>query len=148
MLRKAISSDEAAVRHCAQAAYQQYTAVIGKAPAPLLADFRSQIVNGWAHVAENEAGAVEGFIVFYPRENHMFLENVAVLPSATGKGLGKHMICYCEQEAHRLKLDSVQLYTNEKMMENLSIYCHLGYVETGRHEEAGFNRVYFEKTLS
>ncbi len=37
--------------------------------------------------------------------------------------------------------------TNEKMSQNLSIYPHLGYVETGRRIEDGFNRVYFEKKL-
>lgn len=148
MLRKAIATDETAIRLCAEAAYQQYVTVIGKAPAPMIADFRSQISNGWVYVAENVNGAVEGFIVFYQRQNHMFLENVAVHPSAAGKGIGKDLINSCEQEALRLKLGAIELYTNEKMADNHSIYRHLGYVETGRHEEAGFNRVYFEKRLA
>ncbi|MEQ9160672.1 MAG: hypothetical protein RLO10_10775 [Roseovarius indicus] len=41
----------------------------------------------------------------------------------------------------------MQLYTNEKMVANLSIYPHLGYAETDRRTEDGFNRVYFEKRV-
>jgi hypothetical protein len=33
------------------------------------------------------------------------------------------------------------------MTANLSIYPRLGYTETGRRTEDGFNRVYFEKTI-
>jgi hypothetical protein len=33
------------------------------------------------------------------------------------------------------------------MTENLKIYPKLGYTVVGRRTEAGFNRVYFEKTL-
>lgn len=147
MLRKAIATDETAIRLCAEAAYRQYVAVIGKAPAPMVADFRSQISNDWVYVAVNETGSVEGFIVFYQRQNHMFLENVAVHSAAAGKGIGKALINLCEQEARSLMLEAVELYTNEKMTENVSIYQHLGYVEIGRRKEAGFNRVYFEKAL-
>ena len=41
----------------------------------------------------------------------------------------------------------MRLYTNEKMIDNLSIYPKLGYVEVARRTESGFNRVYFERSL-
>jgi hypothetical protein len=40
------------------------------------------------------------------------------------------------------------LYTNQKMTENLDFYPRLGYVETRRLSEDGFERVYFEKRLT
>ena len=52
------------------------------------------------------------------------------------------------QPARRALLGSVYLCTHEKMTENLSMYPKLGYVEVGRRTENGFNRVYFEKTLT
>ena len=113
-----------------------------------MADFRQQISEGVVHVAVDEAGEIIGFIVFFPRGDHMFLENVAVKGSAAGRGIGRRLIMLCEGEASRLGLGSVQLYTNEKMTENLSIYPKLGYVEVGRCTEDGFNRVYFEKVLT
>ena len=114
----------------------------------MVANFRSQISRGQVHVAQGTDGAITGFIVFFPREDHMFLENVAVFDSTAGTGVGKALIAFCETEAKRLELPCVRLYTNEMMTRNLSIYPHLGYVETDRREEDGFARVFFEKRLS
>ena len=146
-IRPAVAADEAAVRGCAEAAYAQYVAAIGRKPAPMVADFAGQIGDGVVHVAEGADSTVLGFIVFFPRGEHMFLENVAVADDAAGQGIGRALIGFCEAEARRLGLASVQLYTNEKMAANLSIYPHLGYAETDRRTEDGFNRVYFEKRV-
>ncbi|WP_251363661.1 GNAT family N-acetyltransferase [Epibacterium ulvae] len=77
----------------------------------------------------------------------MFLENIAVQPEAAGRGVGKALMACCEDAARRADLPAIKLYTNEKMVKNLKIYPHLGYHETGRRSEDGFNRVYFEKPL-
>ncbi|MFZ2871296.1 GNAT family N-acetyltransferase [Zavarzinia sp.] len=111
------------------------------------ADYGAQIEAGDGYVALDEVGCLLGFIVFYPRDSVMMLENVAVMPSAAGRGVGKSLISYCESEARRRGLGAVSLYTNEKMAENLSIYPRLGYAEVARRTEDGFNRVYFEKPL-
>lgn len=78
----------------------------------------------------------------------MMLENVAVFPHAAGHGVGKSFIQFCENAAKTQKFEAVRLYTNEKMIDNLSIYPRLGYAETGRITEHGFNRVYFRKLLT
>ncbi|MES0882776.1 GNAT family N-acetyltransferase [Roseibium sp. SCP14] len=122
-------------------------AAIGRKPAPMVADFEAQIQAGLIHAAFDAKGALLGFIVFFPKDDHMFLENVAVDPSAAGRGIGKLLIGYCEEAARREGLGSIRLYTNEKMTENLAIYPHLGFAETERRSEDGFNRVYFEKRL-
>jgi ribosomal protein S18 acetylase RimI-like enzyme len=44
-------------------------------------------------------------------------------------------------------LDTVELYTHERMVEALSFYRGLGYVETGRRIEDGYARVYLRKSL-
>ena len=113
----------------------------------MIADFRAQIAAGFVYVSCQDDMAVEGFSVFFPKDDRMFLENVAVRKSSTGKGLGKRLIAYCEEEAKRAGLSSVELYTNEKMTANLTIYPHLGYEEFDRREEDGFHRVYYRKLL-
>ena len=148
MIRQATAADEAAIRNCAGQAYARYISLIGRKPAPMLADFSAQIAAGHVHVATDGDGAFQGFIVFYPEDRHMLLENVAVLPDAAGKGIGKALIRLCEDEARRQSLAAVRLYTNEKMTDNLSIYPRLGYAEVARCSEHGFNRVYFEKRLA
>ena len=148
MIRQATAADEAEIRHCAEQAYARYIPLIGRKPAPMLADFRAQIDAGHIHVAVDDGGVFQGFVVFYPEERHMLLENVAVLPDATGQGIGKALIRVCEDEARRRGFSAVRLYTNEKMIDNLSIYPRLGYAEVARRSEHGFDRVFFEKHLT
>jgi len=50
-------------------------------------------------------------------------------------------------EARRRRLSAVRLYTNAAMTENLSMYAHMGFVETHRAVEKGFDRVYLRWTL-
>lgn len=132
---------------CAEAAYGRYVAAIGQKPAPMVADFAGQIDRGMVSVVIDETAAIVGFIVFYPQGDNMFLENVAIRPESAGRGIGRALIQYCEAEACRLGLSKVRLYTNEKMVENLSLYPRLGYAEMERRTEEGFRRVYFEKAL-
>jgi ribosomal protein S18 acetylase RimI-like enzyme len=147
MIRQAEAHDEPAIRDCAEQAYARYVPAMGRKPAPMVADFASQIAAGEVYVATDEHGVFQGFIVFYTEEGHILLENVAVLPSAAGRGVGKALIGFCEDAARQRGMN-VHLYTNEKMTENLSIYPKLGYVEVARRTEDGFNRVYFVKTLT
>lgn len=147
LIRPARREDETAIRACAEAAYDRYVAAIGRKPAPMLADFATQIAESQVHVALDGDNAVRGYIVFFAENGQMLLENVAVHPSAAGRGIGKNLIRFCEDEARRLGLHSISLYTNEKMTDNLSIYPHMGYVETDRRTQDGFNRVFFQKLL-
>ncbi|AWY39215.1 GNAT family N-acetyltransferase [Pseudomonas putida] len=146
-IRQAVAEDEGAVRACAEQAYAPYVAVIGRKPAPMSADYGAQIAAGQVYVCTGEGGELQGFIVFFAVDRHMLLENVAVAESARGQGVGKRLIGFCEDQALRMGLGSVQLYTNARMTENLAIYPKLGYLEVDRRLEDGFDRVYFEKTL-
>ncbi|MFV3314559.1 GNAT family N-acetyltransferase [Pseudomonas sp. NY15374] len=147
MIRPATPTDQPAIQACAEQAYARYIPLIGRKPAPMLADYARQIAEGQVHVAIDEQANLQGFIVFYPDDNCMLLENVAVLPSAAGRGIGKALINLCESRVRQLGLNAVQLYTNERMTDNLGLYPRLGYVEVARRSEDGFNRVYFEKKL-
>jgi ribosomal protein S18 acetylase RimI-like enzyme len=146
-IRQAVADDEVAVRACAEQAYARYVGVIGRKPAPMLADYRAQIAAGHVYVSAGDDGELRGFIVFFPVDQHMFLENVAVAEAGRGKGIGKSLIQFCEAQAKRLNLGSVHLYTNAKMTDNLSIYPRLGYVEVERRTADGFDRVYYEKRV-
>jgi ribosomal protein S18 acetylase RimI-like enzyme len=148
MIRPATPADLAAVTACAREAYTKYVERIGREPAPMVADFAGQIADGILHVAVGDDGTIDGFIVFYPREDHMHLENVAVANHAQGQGVGRALIAACEAAARDAGFERVELYTNEKMTENLTLYPHLGYVEAGRWREDGFDRVFYRKTLA
>ena len=147
MIRPAETKDEPAIRHCAEQAYARYIPEIGRKPAPMTADYAAQIAAGIVYVAMDEDASVQGFVVFYAQDDSVLLENVAVLPSAAGRGVGKSLINFCENAGRQLGMRAVHLYTNEKMTDNLSIYPRLGYVQVARRTEDGFKRVYFEKHL-
>lgn len=148
MIRLAEASDEPEIRDCAEQAYARYVPMIGRKPAPMVADFVTQIAAGTVYVATDEHATFQDFIVFYAQEGHILLENVAVLPSAAGRGVGKALISFCENAARQRGMNAVHLYTNEKMTDNLSIYPRLGYVKVAHRTEDGFKRVYFEKSLT
>ena len=147
IIRPATAADEAGVRACAEAAYARYVPLIGRKPAPMVADFPAQIASGEIDVAVDAGGAVLGFVVFRPADGHVLLENVAVFPHAAGRGIGRALIAHCEAAARRLGCAAVHLYTNERMTGNLRLYPRLGYAEVARRREDGFDRVFFVKTL-
>lgn len=148
MIRPANANDEPEIRECAEQAYARYVRVIGRKPAPMLADFVAQIAAGIVYVATDDQGIFQGFIVFYAEEEHILLESVAVLPGAAGSGVGRALISFCESAARQRGMNSVHLYTNEKMTDNLMIYPKLGYAQVAQRTEDGFKRVYFEKSLT
>ena len=142
VIKKACAGDVTAIRQCAVEAYSKYIERIGKPPAPMVAEFEALVSVGQVVVACYEERLV-GYVVYYQIRDIMHLENVAVYPAFSGMGIGKLLIRYVEDEARNLGLVAVELYTNEAMTENLSLYPALGYEEYDRRREAGFNRVYY-----
>ncbi len=146
-IRPATPEDIPQVKACAEAAYEIYVAAIGKKPAPMVADFAGAEALGHLHVAEVDQ-EVAGFVVFYDRDDHVHLENVAVSPHHQGKGIGRALVDFVERDARARGIASVELYTNVKMTGNLTLYPSLGYTEIGQWSEDGFDRIFFRKVLS
>ncbi|MEM1046650.1 MAG: GNAT family N-acetyltransferase [Pseudomonadota bacterium] len=146
-IRPARPADVAALKACAESAYSMYVERIGRKPAPMVADFAAQIMDGLVHVAADADDRVAGFVVFYPRDNSMHLENIAIDPAHQGTGLGRALVAFVEDRARAAGLSSVDLYTNVKMIENQKLYPRLGYQEVDRRTEDGFERIYYRKAL-
>jgi ribosomal protein S18 acetylase RimI-like enzyme len=145
-IREAIETDVIDIQLCAQQAYVKYVQRMDREPAPMHADFRSQIDRGCVAVATSQSGLV-GYVVAYPEGTQFMLESVAVLPGFSGRGIGKLLIEHVENTAKQAGYKTVELYTNEAMTENITMYPKLGYVEVGRKSDSGFNRVFFSKQL-
>lgn len=143
-MRLATDTDVVSIRRCAEKAYQKYIERMGREPAPMVADFSSQIELGHVHVL-TVAESLCGFAVCYPMDDAWFLENIAVDPACQGQGYGARILEYVHNLA--TGFDIIRLYTNEKMTENLAWYRSKGYAEIERRVENGFARVYFEKRL-
>jgi len=147
VLRRAGEADIDALRAIAEAAYQHYVARIGRAPAPMTADYAQAVRAGQAWVAADR-GEIVGLAILVAGPGHLLLENMAVLPAAQRRGVGRRLLALAENQARRLHLSEIRLYTNEAMTENIAYYPRRGYVETHRAEQDGFRRVFFRKRLA
>ena len=77
-----------------------------------------------------------------------FIDNVAVHPSHHGRGVGRLLLGFAEDEARRAGFDAIYLYTHEKMTETIALYSRIGYREWYRERHDDFSLVYMRKDLS
>jgi ribosomal protein S18 acetylase RimI-like enzyme len=147
MIRPANPRDRAAVEAIVHAAYAMYVERIGKAPGPMLDDYARLIDEGSVSVIEAPDGVIAALIVLLPRPGHLLLDNVAVHPDHQGRGLGRRLVAFAEEEARRLGYAELRLYTHQRMTENIALYTRLGFRETGRGTEAGYDRVFMTKPI-
>lgn len=145
-VRLAVEADAYAVKTCVIAAFERYVERIGKQPAPMLLDFSAEIEAQHVWLAEEEMRIV-GAIVQYETEIGFYIDTVAALPSKQGKGVGRALLTFAEEEARRRGYNSIYLCTNSKMTENQVLYSRIGYVEYERKYEAGYDRVFYSKAL-
>ena len=143
-IRKATAADLPTVREIIDAAYGMYLSRMDRPPAPMLRDYAPVIGTGALWVTGNPP---EGLISLTPADGGLLVENVAVHPRAQGAGLGRRLMEFAEAEAARMGLARLSLYTNVVMTENQAIYVRLGYRETRRETEDGYQRVYMEKDI-
>ncbi len=147
LIRQATAADAQRIGAIARAAYSKYVPRIGREPAPMLADFAALIARDVAVVIEAD-GLVRGFMIARPEADAYLVDNIALDPALQGQGLGRKLIDHAANEARRHSLPAVRLYTNVAMTENLAMYRRIGFVETHRAMENGFNRVYMRWDLS
>jgi ribosomal protein S18 acetylase RimI-like enzyme len=147
MIRGARTEDRETVEAIVRAAYSIYIPRMGKPPGPMLDDYDVLIADGAVNVLEEHDGVIAAILVLLPKPDHLLLDNIAVRPDRQGQGLGRKLIAFAETEARRLGHHEVRLYTHETMTENIALYTRLGFVETGRGQEAGYNRVFMTKRL-
>ena len=146
-IRDAIASDVAAIEACVDAAYRMYVDRMGKPPAPMLDDYGELVGRGQVRVAVDVNDALLGLIVSWPEVDHLHVSNVVVDPSAQGQGVGAVMIADVEASARRQQLQELRLYTNVAMTENLTYYPRIGFEETHRKHQDGYERVFYRRSV-
>ena len=63
-------------------------------------------------------------------------------------GSGGDCSKFVEAEALRQGYGEIRLYTHHTMTENRQLYAAIGYEETGRGAETGYERVFMRERLS
>lgn len=146
-IRLATAADVSAITKIVGEAYRHYVPRIGKPPGPILDDYADRVSEGVVWVIE-EGSIVAGLIVLLPRSDYLLLDNIAVSPARQGVGLGRRLLAFAEAEAARRGHREIRLYTHKMMTENQRLYAAIGYEETGRATEAGYDRVFMRKRLA
>jgi ribosomal protein S18 acetylase RimI-like enzyme len=145
-IRAATAADVPAIADIVDQAYRYYIDRIGKPPGPMLDDYAARVSEGTVWVLEEEA-VIAAIIVLLPAPHYLLLDNIAVSPARQGLGLGRRLLTFAEAEALRRGYREIRLYTHQTMVENQRLYASIGYQETGRGTEAGFDRVFMRKPL-
>lgn len=146
-LRRASAADASRLEHVAELAYSAYLPRMGGLrPMPMDTDYAAAVLDSEAWVA-CIGGEVIGFALLAAEDDAMLLENVAVLPSHHGTGVGRALLELAEERGRAAGLARLRLYTHETMVENQRLYERIGYVETHRESTHERARVFFEKSL-
>jgi ribosomal protein S18 acetylase RimI-like enzyme len=143
-IRAAGAADVAAVKAVTDAAYHPYIERIGVVPVPMEADHAANVAAGKVFVTGDP---VIGLVVLEERDDHLFLDSIAVHPGAHGTGVGRRLLGFVEARARALGLAEVRLYTNAMMWENQKIYPKFGYEVVERRVDGPYDRVHYRKRL-
>lgn len=146
-LRPAEPQEAAAITGIVRAAYARWVPVIGREPLPMRVDYGKALHEHRFDVAA-ESGNVLGVIETMQRDDHLWIENVAVVPDAQGRGIGRRLLDHAERIALDAGCFEARLLTNAAFEANVTLYRRLGYVVD--REEAFLNgiTVYMSKKLA
>lgn len=132
-IRPATLADHPAVERCCHAAFGQWVPLIGMKPLALTADYRAHITRGATYVIDGSSpDELVGVLIFWPVENALYVDTVAVNPAYHKQGIGRYLLTFAEHHARAAGLHKLTLVTNERMLANQAYYRKLGYVETHR----------------
>jgi ribosomal protein S18 acetylase RimI-like enzyme len=145
-LRTATQADAALVSACVCAAFECYIERIGRPSESMLQDYARVIDQRDVTVAVRNSMII-GVLVLEQTAEGLRLNTVAVHPSFQKQGIGRTLLQLAEAEAVRRGHESIQLSTNEKMVENQALYSRIGYVEYDRRIENGYSRIFMRKRL-
>jgi GNAT superfamily N-acetyltransferase len=147
VLRRARHEDAATLRELARAAYSHYVERVGREPGPMVDDYETRVAEDECWLVDDEGGDAAGYLVLHWEPDHLVLDNVAVAPGRQGGGIGGFLVAFAERRARVERRSEIRLYTHVSMVENITRYTALGYVETHRETQSGFNRVFMTKVL-
>ncbi len=128
-LRQAAPADAALLRAITRAAYARWVPVIGREPLPMQADYRQALIHHRIDLIEGEGEAV-GLIETRIEPDHLWIENLAVLPAWQGQGLGRHLLDHAQELARQAGLPRLQLLTNAAFEDNIAFYRRRGFTVT------------------
>lgn len=144
--RPAEAADAAAIRDIVRAAYAKWVPLIGREPLPMRADYDKAVAEHAFDLAVEE-GRIVGLIETMLADDHLWIENVCVLPQEQGRGIGRLMLEKAELRALEAGRPELRLLTNGAFEANVSLYKRCGYGIDREEPFMGGMTVYMSKKL-
>ena len=142
-IRKAIPDDSDSLKNCMESAYAVYEERMGGVILPPMdVDYLSEINNYPTWVVESDGSVLGGLILIFENDQ-VSIANIAVDPRFQGQGIGGALMRFAELKAKENSFSELHLATHVLLTENISLYQHLGWKETGRDE----SRIFMTKRI-
>lgn len=142
-IRPATQHDSIGLSACMEKSYSFYqNRMDGKRLPPMDLDYSVEIENYPCWVVELKDLVIGGLIMMFEK-NYAQIANIAVHPDYQGQGLGRSIMEFAEEKAKEKNYTRLELATHILLKENISLYRHLGWNESGRDEV----RIYFNKAI-
>jgi ribosomal protein S18 acetylase RimI-like enzyme len=137
-IREATPEDSDSLKKCMESAYSTYQDRMGGVRLPPMdVDYSSEIKNFPTWVVESEGGILGGLIMIFEKDRAA-IANIAVNPKFQGQGIGGELMRFAESKARESGFSELRLATHVLLDENISLYRHLGWEETGRDKTRVF----------
>lgn len=130
-----------------RAAYAKWVPVIGREPRPMQTDYQKAVHEHQFDVAVDN-GQILGLIETMQRDDHLWIENVAVAPEGQGRGIGRRLLAHAERKAAKSGCFEIRLLTNGAFQANLTLYRQLGYAVDREEDFMNGTTVYMSKKLA
>ena len=146
-LRPAEPHEAAAIAGLVRAAYARWVPAISREPLPMRVDYTKALQEHRFDVVA-EGDRIVGVIETMQRDDHIWIENVAVAPDAQGSGIGRRLLDHAERLARTAGCFEARLLTNAAFEANVALYRRRGYVVDREEEFLNGITVYMSKKLA
>ena len=142
-VRQAVVKDSVELQECMELAYASYKdRMEGKRLPPMDVNYSDEIRDYPSWVAVSGCVVVCGLIMMFEKE-YASIANIAVHPEFQGQSIGSRLMKFAETKAKDKGYSELRLATHILLIENVSLYLHLGWTEIDRDEV----RVYMRKDI-
>ena len=111
-IRRATPLDAPAMTAISHQAYAPFLPLLGRPPAPMLADHATHIAKDREFLACDSAGTVLGYAIVIAADDGFWLDNIAVAPAAQGQGVVADLLRRSRPGWHRNQSDTRSIQTS------------------------------------